>query len=349
MLNSERTNDGQIYDRATQNYNGIVAKGAGIPVTMVDAPGFLAKRDAFKNTGVAYGNARKALSDAYDLSEPAQTALYDWLVVSHSVLVVQLGRRWSTAWSAAGYPGPTRRSSHGRGAHLTWGDAQEYYTQNPGAQVASMNVTADTADDLTATAVVTQQAVLTAEENLKNAGTARDIARTDILGAMSTLVANLNKKLAKDDPRWLAFGLRMPATRTTPTKPTGLRATVMGMQVLLECDTMEYATRYRFRTRIVGMETQYKLAASAVAPMVMLEGIAAGLTLEVIVQAVNGSAQSVASDPILVTMPATAAAAKPEAVSDAETAPLPPSSLTAMATATAMAVAMARAAMPQVA
>jgi hypothetical protein len=45
-----------------------------------------------------------------------------------------------------------------------------------------------------------------------------------------------------------------------------------------------------------------------------------GVTLELIVQAVNGSAQSVASDPILVTMPGVEAKAQPAA--EAELAPL---------------------------
>ena len=37
--------------------------------------------------------------------------------------------------------------------------------------------------------------------------------------------------------------------------------------------------------------------------MAMLEGVAPGLTMEFIAQAVNGSAQSLASDPITVTTP----------------------------------------------
>ena len=73
--------------------------------------------------------------------------------------------------------------------------------------------------------------------------------------------------------------------------------------------------------RSVGLETKYKLAASGTAPMAALDGIAAGITLEVVVQAVNGSSQGVASDPILVTMPATAAETK-TAISEAQLAPL---------------------------
>lgn len=41
---------------------------------------------------------------------------------------------------------------------------------------------------------------------------------------MRTLIKNLQGKLAKDDPRWLVFGLQMPAANATPGqvgKPDG--------------------------------------------------------------------------------------------------------------------------------
>ena len=76
-------------------------------------------------------------------------------------------------------------------------------------------------------------------------------------------------------------------------------------------------TRYRWPSKIVGLEDKFKLAASTLEPMAVLEGVAAGLTLEIIVQAINGGSQSVASDPIVVTMVAVAtteAEAKPAAL-----------------------------------
>ena len=40
-----------------------------------------------------------------------------------------------------------------------------------------------------------------------------------LVGAMRELIKNLEEKLAKDDPRWLAFGLNLPATPATPARP----------------------------------------------------------------------------------------------------------------------------------
>lgn len=326
MSNQRPTNDGQIYDLATMNYDGIVAKGDEIQVTMVTAPQMLASRDAFKNAGDTFRDSRKTVSDAYKVFKPAMKLLHAWLVTVRAVLGRQLGERWSTAWAAAGFPGPTTEVPTTGAEKISLGvSLKKYYTSHPGDEVPTLDVTADKANELTAAALAAQEGVATAEQTLKNAGTARELARTSVLGAMSNLLANLNRKLPRNDPRWLAFGLQMPSLRTTPFAPLGLRATIMGSDILLECDPTEYAKRYRFRTRIVGVDTKFKLAASKIEPMALLEGVAAGITLEVIAQAVNGGAQSVASEPILVTMPATMAAiaAKPEtATTEAELAPL---------------------------
>ena len=97
---------------------------------------------------------------------------------------------------------------------------------------------------------------------------------------------------------------------------------ITGSQLYLECDAMEYATRYRFRGKIVGLDDKYKLLASSVTPMVKLEGVAAGLTLEIIAQAVDGNSQGVACAPILVTMPLTESKSEASASSAPELAPL---------------------------
>ncbi|MEO7724211.1 MAG: hypothetical protein ABIU29_05915 [Chthoniobacterales bacterium] len=326
MANPLPSNNGQIYDKATQNYEGIVAQGAAIPFTMVTTPEMLAKRDAFKNAGDSFGTARNSVHSAYQVFKPAMLALHTWLVTVRAVLARRIGERWSAAWAAAGYPGPTTQVPDTAAEQISLGvSLKAYYTANPTFEVPTLDVTADKADELTTAAVTAQNAVNTAEAALTAAGQTRETARTNVLGAMSSLIANLNKKLPKNDPRWHDFGLRMPSTRTTPPAPTGLRATVMGSQILLECDATGYATRYRFRRKIVGVDAKYKLVASSRTPMAMLEGVAAGLTMEIIAQAVNGNSQGVACNPILVTTPeamAAKAAPAPAPATDEELAPL---------------------------
>src|SRR5450432_3496500 len=133
------------------------------------------------------------------------------------------------------------------------------------------------------------------------------MAQQALVGNMRFPIKILTGTLGKDDPRWEAFGLNVPGTDTTPAAPTGLRATVMDSEVLLECDATPLATSYRYRRKIVGVDAQYVLVASSLTPMATLQDVAAGMTMEIIAQAVNGPSQSVASDPITVDMPEAAA------------------------------------------
>ena len=197
-------------------------------------------------------------------------------------------------------------------------------TKYPNRERPDDDITAAKATELTVAATTTQRAVATAEEAFKAANDARKPAKADLLKLIGEVIGNLDMKLSPSDPRWLAFGCQLPSTPTTPAAPTGLRATIMDTKVLLECDAMDLATRYRFRGKIIGVDPQYRLLASAPVPMAALEGLAPGLMIEIVAQAVNGPSQSVPSGAILVTIPATAeatSAAKP-VVSDAELAPL---------------------------
>ncbi|MDQ6656459.1 MAG: hypothetical protein M3Y80_11675 [Verrucomicrobiota bacterium] len=107
------------------------------------------------------------------------------------------------------------------------------------------------------------------------------------------------RERADADQRWLEFGLEMPATKTAPGQPTNLPAQMDATgAVRVSCDAEPLAHRYRFRTLIVGAETKYRLAASAVDPTALIKGTVAGDTVRIIVQAVNGTSQGVASEPI---------------------------------------------------
>ena len=131
-----------------------------------------------------------------------------------------------------------------------------YLTKYPNRERPDDDITAAKATELTVAATTTQRAVATAEEAFKAANDARKPAKADLLKLIGEVIGNLDMKLSPSDPRWLAFGLQLPSTPTTPAAPTGLRATIMDTKVLLECDAMELATRYRFRGKIIGVDPE---------------------------------------------------------------------------------------------
>ena len=125
---------------------------------------------------------------------------------------------------------------------------------------------------------------LTAAEGttLRNAALS---AQQTLTTAMRALIKNLEGK---------------PANVTAHTDDTGA--------IVVQCEAVPLAKRYRWRMRIVGVQTEYQLAARGTQPLATIADVAAGQTVEIIVQGVNGSQQGVASEPITFMLPAAKAA-----------------------------------------
>ncbi len=313
MANPLPKNAGKIFNLATKNYNGIVAKGAGVPVTMVTAAQMLSAKTAFKNAEDGFNTARNTVRTAYQGFKPAMTVLYAWLVAARTVLALQLGSRWSAAWAEAGFVAPSTAVPDTIEGQIALGlSLVNYFTNNPDAERPDDEVTAAKATELTNAAVTAQEGVTTAEETLKAADEARWPLRADLLKLMATLIDNLKRKLSPNDPRWLAFGLRLPSTPTTPSQPQNV--TVMLAEdgtLIVSCDPTALATRYRARMLLVGVETEYRLAFSGPVPMGSIAGVQPGVTVQIVMQAVNESSQSVASEPVRFTMPMVTGATLP--------------------------------------
>ncbi len=89
MANPLPTNSGKIYNLATKMYNGIVAKGAAIPVTMVTAAQMLSSKTAFKNAEATFNASRNALRNSYGVFKPASAQAADQLLPSRPASTVR--------------------------------------------------------------------------------------------------------------------------------------------------------------------------------------------------------------------------------------------------------------------
>ncbi len=171
-------------------------------------------------------------------------------------------------------------------------------------------------------ALAAQQALGTADVTLKTKGDENTEAFNALTDMMRSLILILGASLDGDDPRWLAFGLQMPATATTPGKPVNVTASLDAMgNLVIQCDATPLGTRWRFRGLVVGVETKYRLLASSTAPLASVADAALpGQRLQIVVQAVNGDRQGVASDPIVFTMPLLEKASATQPAPEAEPA-----------------------------
>ena len=310
--NNIPTNSADFIGLAKKMIAGVVQQGSTVPVTMVTAAQLQADLNVFKKADGDFNAARSARLEASDLFQKEMVAVYEWLLAVSNVLVPRFGTRWSSAWALAGFinrstgiPGKTEQRLGLLGSLI------QFFTDNPSYEVPTMGLTAAQGTTLQTAALKKQQDLTDEEVAINRIGDDWTTGYDALAAVMRALIKKLEGKLAKDDPRWLAFGLNMPATSSTPGQPQNLTAhTDETGAIVVQCDALALATRFRWRMRIVGVEEKYALAASTTEPMASIDGVAAGQTVQIIVQGVNGTSQGVASEPVVFTVPVAASVPK---------------------------------------
>jgi hypothetical protein len=294
-------NASQVIGLGNKMREGLDKWGTELGITQITPAGFQAELNAFSSAYSDFNAARSARQTASDVSKTADATLSEWLQITRNVLAGRFGNRWSTMWAQAGFINPSTkvptRIEERLGLALS---LATFFTANPSYEVKSMDVTAEKATALRKTALTAQDALATADVDLKTKGEVYDVAFIALTDTMRALIKILTFSLDREDPRWLAFGLQMPATDTTPGQPVNVTAQLDEVgNIIVQCDPVPLATRYRWRMFVVGVETDYRLVARSTEPIGIIVGVQPGQRAQIIVQAVNNNMQGVASDPII--------------------------------------------------
>ena len=304
--NSLPSNTAQLIQLGNNMLAGLKILGTTLKITQITPAQFQTDLTAFVSADDAFNAARSSRQAASDQVLATVAEIGDWLGVVRGVLTGVFGVRWNTMWAQAGFNNhstavpPNSNARIGLAARLG-----VFFTKNPNYEVETMEVTAAKAAALGNAVQAAKQTLAAADVAISTIGQTWDGAYATLTEEMRDLVKILDVSLDRDDPRWLAFGLNIPATSSTPGKPANLSAhTDDTGAIVVQCDAVALATRYRWRMLLVGVQTDYQLAASTTEPMASIGDVAAGQTVQIIVQAVNGNLQSVASDPITFTLPA---------------------------------------------
>ncbi|MBV9126641.1 MAG: hypothetical protein JO117_01005 [Verrucomicrobia bacterium] len=291
---------------------GLQALGASLGITQITPAAFEARLTAFSEASGGFNAARSAQGSGYEAFHAADAVLAAWLATAKAMFTARRGARWSEAWAAAGFTNHSTAIPKLIAGRLALaGGMAAYFPAHPGAEVPALGVTAARAAELQGATRDAQQAAGRATVALKQAGAAREAARVGLATMMRALVCILNATLAKDDSRWLSFGLNIPAGRTTPGQPQEVTASAggeAGQVIVVQCAATPLATRYRWRMRTVGAPGDYRLAASSRSPLATIRNVPPGRSVAIIVQAVNGNLQGVASEPVVLAVPVVAAA-----------------------------------------
>ena len=292
---------------------GLTSLGSTLGITQVTAAQLNAQVAGMNTAETIFNVARATLTDATTVATLANEAIAAWLSKARAVLVPYLGETWSAQWAAAGFTSASTAVPGTVGERFKLiGLLESFFTANLPYQNddPKVMVTAVEAKRLKDASTAAAQAVTTVDAASKTKKTARETVTEELRGTMRVLIGILNDKLAANDARWADFGLNLPAADTTPAAPIGLTATVVeGPAILCQCDAVEKATRYRWRMRALGTP-DFTLAASTTEPLAQIGNVGLGQTVEIIVQAVNGSAQGQPSGAVAITVPVPVSAAR---------------------------------------
>ena len=298
-------NSGQLIELGTNMLAGLTLLGTTLKITQITPAEFQADLTAFIDSDNDFNAGRSSQQEASDAAQASIGAIGDWLGVVRGVLTASFGIRWNTMWAQAGFVSNSTAVPRNANARIVLASRLvAFFTAQPTYQVASLEVTAAKGAVLVDTAQTAKQALAAQEVALGDVRQTWDGAYRDLTVEMRDLIKLLSVAMEDNDPRWVSFGLKIPAANTTPAQPLNLTAhTDDTGAIVVQCDPVALATRYRWRMMFVGVETNYKLATSSVAPLGTISDVQPGQLVQILVQAVNGNQQSVASEPLKFRMP----------------------------------------------
>ena len=298
-------NTGQLIELGNHMLAGLTLLGTTLKITQITPAEFEADLTAFINADNDFNTGRSAQQVASEASQAAIAAIAAWLGNVRGVLTASFGPRWNTSWAQAGFiPSSTAVPRIAKARIALASRLVAFFTAQPSYEVASLEVTAAKGTALVDTAQAAIQALAAQDVSLGTVRETWDGAYGDLTVEMRDLIKLLSVAMEDNDPRWLSFGLNIPAAHTTPAQPQNVSAhTDDTGAIVVQCDAVPLASRYRWRMMFVGVETNYRLATSSVAPIGTIPDVQPGQLVQIIVQAVNGTQQGVASEPLKFRMP----------------------------------------------
>lgn len=139
-----------------------------------------------------------------------------------NVLMPSLGSSWSAAWGTAGFINSLAVPSTLAERMNLLASLRDYFTANPGKEIAALNVTAAIGGIRFTALSDARSAANNAVAEVGSARAAWLTARKALEKRMRGLIYELGQLVNDEDPVWHAFGLTPPASETTPDAPDGL-------------------------------------------------------------------------------------------------------------------------------
>lgn len=279
--------------------DGLAALGAALGMVHSTEAIVRGKLTALLTTQAEFLTAKAAKLGLTTAQTVADSNGRAFISTARNVLATFLGGEWTQAWEPTGFPNQsTAVPSTIAERQALLGMLKLYFTANAAQEVAGLNVTAARANTLFNALSDTRSAVNAGLTLIGQKKALRDVADVDLRKSLRGTIDELGLLLAPDDPRWLNFGLNLPASAETPDVPDQpvLTPGAAGM-VLVDWPDAPRAVRYRVWKQILGVDPDFTVLVTVTESETTLTGQPSGATLKVRVTAINSAgAESLPGD-----------------------------------------------------
>lgn len=237
-----------------------------------------------------YQAAITAIVPTQEAHAAALADAYAWAQRTRDVLKAHCGNQHGALWNAAGFVSSLQIPREWNGLRVLVASLGAYFSANAALEVESLQVTAERAGELVTALDAARSGVMAARQAAAVKREAREAALQKLRVRVRGLADEVKQLIGRDDLRWRAFGLKVPAEPAVPPQPEELAVTNdTPRQLLLRCEAVSYADHYRWWRRPHGSPAEPEAVGTSELPMFLLEDLSGGTHWDIFVSAVNAS------------------------------------------------------------
>jgi hypothetical protein len=237
-----------------------------------------------------YQGAVTAIVPLQSAYEAAIAGAYTFAQRAKDVLKPYCGNQYCDLWNVTGFVGSLKVPATWDGLRVLLGALASYFSANPTREVAALQVTASRAGEVITALDSSRNAVSNARQDASANHEARETAFKALRVRLRGLADELKQLIGRDDVRWRAFGLNIPAEPAVPPAPENLQVTNdTPLQLLVRCEPVSYADRYRWWKKPATSSAEPEAVGTSGLPMFVIDNLNGGTHWDIFVSAVNSS------------------------------------------------------------
>ena len=276
--------------------NGLKDHGVSIGIATNSETNVRADIADFTTKDGTYETAKGSVKTARNAVNTATRNGRLRLTLARDALKPTFGTSYNQAWDLVGLVGSIEIPQAVNKVHELLAHFEEYYTDNPSAEVPTQNITAAQFESLFDTLDTNKNAFKEAELARDNAKTARDASAEQLRKRLRDLIKELSMKMDGDDARWNVFGFNPPEILDVPAVPKGIIAILVGSSAAaLKWDRSARAKYYRVWKKVVGVDNELIAVGSPADLDFAIEGLPSNSTIQIAISAVNDTGESAKS------------------------------------------------------